>query len=149
VVTLGAPALLVLQFCAKGALEDLLIAQPEVAEPELLHFCVGIAAGMQYLASRAFVHRDLASRNVVVDSGNTPKVSDFGLSKKLGSAVYYRSRYAGLQDVCSAHRTNYATDWFRDWAGQRNVDQFASGLVGATVRPCDTRATTILCPPPC
>lgn len=59
----------------------------------LASFCAGITRGMEYLASRRFVHRDLASRNILVDAADKVKVSDFGLSRALvrKSATYYRS----------------------------------------------------------
>ena len=41
---------------------------------QLLQFCVGVAAGMACLARRKFVHRDLASHNVLLDSMDTAKV---------------------------------------------------------------------------
>eukprot|EP00041_Stephanoeca_diplocostata_P035344 m.1242679 g.1242679 ORF g.1242679 m.1242679 type:complete len:1001 (-) comp24683_c0_seq19:4077-7079(-) len=57
----------------------------------LLNYCVGIASGMKYLASKSFVHRDLAARNVLVDIADRPKVADFGLSREVPDAEYYRS----------------------------------------------------------
>ena len=59
-------------------------SQPAPIEDSvLLGYCIGIAAGMQYLSGKKFVHRDLASRNVLVDSRKQPKVSDMGLSRDL------------------------------------------------------------------
>ena len=89
VVTRGEPALLVLQFCEKGAL-DALLKSGDHPQERLTGFVVGIANGMAYLASRGFVHRDLASRNVLVDAMWTCKVADFGLSRDIGGSDYYK-----------------------------------------------------------
>jgi len=40
----------------------------------LLKFCQEIAAGMAYLSGKQFVHRDLATRNILVSESVTCKV---------------------------------------------------------------------------
>ena len=77
VVTSGDPYMLVLQFCDKGALNAVL-EQTDVGTDRQLRFAVGIAAGMAYLSARRFVHRDLASRNVLLSGADVVKVADFG-----------------------------------------------------------------------
>ena len=53
----------------------------------LRHSQVGVAkqilAGMIYLSDRKFVHRDLASRNCLMDQNCVVKIADFGLSQKM------------------------------------------------------------------
>ena len=55
---------------------------------QLLDFCHQISAGMTYLSDKAFVHRDIAARNILL-SGKTCKV-----------CIY--------QELIEEHSTNYS-----------------------------------------
>ncbi|KAM6902973.1 LOW QUALITY PROTEIN: muscle, skeletal receptor tyrosine-protein kinase [Xenentodon cancila] len=65
------------------------------AEPlscvEQLSVSKEIAAGMAYLSERKFVHRDLATRNCLVGEEMVVKIADFGLSRNIYSADYYKA----------------------------------------------------------
>lgn len=44
---------------------------------------------MEYLGEKKIVHRDLATRNILVANENHVKISDFGLAQVMGSNNYY------------------------------------------------------------
>ena len=46
--------------------------------------------GMNYLALRHFVHRDLATRNCLVGEKLVVKIGDFGMSRDIYSSDYYK-----------------------------------------------------------
>lgn len=62
----------------------------ELGLSQMLHIGTQIAAGMVYLSSQHFVHRDLATRNCLVGNGLLVKIGDFGMSRDIYSSDYYR-----------------------------------------------------------
>uniref|UniRef100_A0A914D9T3 receptor protein-tyrosine kinase n=1 Tax=Acrobeloides nanus TaxID=290746 RepID=A0A914D9T3_9BILA len=67
-----------------GSLENYLKKHQDHLEPqELVLYCYQIASAMEYLISRQIIHRDLASRNVLVRKRDHVEVTDFGLSAVL------------------------------------------------------------------
>lgn len=77
------PGFIVLEHMGKGDLKALLQISKESQKPfdarQLLDMGQQVASALAYIASKSFVHRDIAARNVLVSNENALKLADFGL----------------------------------------------------------------------
>lgn len=90
--------MMVQELVALGSMLDYILENQEKINPnfELKIWAAQIACGMNYLESQHFVHRDLAARNILLSSRNQAKISDFGLSRVLGTGNdYYQATQGG------------------------------------------------------
>jgi len=79
------PALLLLAYCSEGTLETLANAasSDSMSVAERLTYIAQTLQGLQYIAARRIVHRDVAARNVLLDATMTCKVGDLGMATAL------------------------------------------------------------------
>ena len=91
VVTIGAPLLVVMEYCEHGSFNHYL-AKNDLANHVKVMLAADCADGLAYLASIKLVHRDVAARNVLVSSERRAKIADFGMSRETVGSDYYRSK---------------------------------------------------------
>ncbi|XP_067931127.1 hepatocyte growth factor receptor-like [Watersipora subatra] len=86
----GERPMVVLPYMENGDLCSLVKREDlELILSDILHFGLQIANGMSYLAKERFVHRDLATRNCMVNGSFIVKISDFGMSRDIYEKDYY------------------------------------------------------------
>ncbi|XP_022101392.1 proto-oncogene tyrosine-protein kinase receptor Ret-like isoform X2 [Acanthaster planci] len=66
---------------------------------EILSFAMQIASGMEFLASKSCIHRDLATRNILLGEDLVAKVSDFGLARDVQDSSSYEMKSHGRVPV--------------------------------------------------
>jgi len=75
---------IITEFLDHGSLFHLVFSDSKIDANLLMNVVKGIASGMLHLHREGLVHRDLATRNILLGSGNQVKITDFGLSRMAG-----------------------------------------------------------------
>nr|XP_054358634.1 tyrosine-protein kinase transmembrane receptor ROR2 isoform X3 [Pongo pygmaeus] len=105
-VTKDQPLSMIFSYCSHGDLHEFLVMRSPHSDvgstdddrtvksalepPDFVHLVAQIAAGMEYLSSHHVVHKDLATRNVLVYDKLNVKISDLGLFREVYAADYYK-----------------------------------------------------------
>ena len=96
------PAFIMMEYMEEGDLSQFLqrytdivpvttfSSDTQITTSTLVYMASQIASAMQYLTSRNYIHRDLASRNCLVGGNFIVKLADFGMSRSLYQSHYYR-----------------------------------------------------------
>lgn len=76
---------LALEYCGGGSLEDR-IAHSPMAPRDAAELVAKLAEAMDHAHQARVIHRDLKPANVLFDESGEPKITDFGLAKKVGES---------------------------------------------------------------
>ncbi|XP_053322034.1 tyrosine-protein kinase JAK2 [Spea bombifrons] len=92
---------LIMEYLPYGSLRDYLQKHKERLDfKKLLQYSTQICKGMEYLTVKRYIHRDLATRNILVENESRVKIGDFGLTKVLPQdKEYYKVKDPGESPI--------------------------------------------------
>ncbi|CAH0390440.1 unnamed protein product [Bemisia tabaci] len=113
VCTKNEPIYNVMEFMLYGDLKTYLLARrhivneqskngeesDEVSSKRLTQMALDIARALSYLAENKYVHRDVASRNCLINAQRTTKLGDFGMTRPTFENDYYKFNRKGMLPV--------------------------------------------------
>ncbi|XP_076285290.1 uncharacterized protein LOC143211458 [Lasioglossum baleicum] len=107
----GEPVLTVMEFMLYGDLKTYLLARrhlvndqsyedsDEISSKKLTAMALDVARALSYLAQLKYVHRDVASRNCLVNAQRMVKLGDFGMTRPMYEHDYYKFNRKGMLPV--------------------------------------------------
>ncbi|KAE8743927.1 NeuroparsinReceptor [Frankliniella occidentalis] len=105
------PVYTVMEFMLYGDLKTYLLARrhlvyekvseesDEVSNKRLTSMALDVARALSYLAELKYVHRDVASRNCLVNVSRVVKLGDFGMTRPMFENDYYKFNRKGMLPV--------------------------------------------------
>eukprot|EP01118_Nematostelium_gracile_P007817 TRINITY_DN2567_c0_g2_i7.p1 TRINITY_DN2567_c0_g2~~TRINITY_DN2567_c0_g2_i7.p1 ORF type:complete len:366 (-),score=84.12 TRINITY_DN2567_c0_g2_i7:93-1190(-) len=79
---------IVLEWCSGGDLDQIIHDTGKIFTiGEVINITTQIAKGLAYLHSKNIIHKDIKSRNILLDRNGVPKIADYGLSNLKNSTL--------------------------------------------------------------
>jgi serine/threonine protein kinase/formylglycine-generating enzyme required for sulfatase activity len=102
-----------LEFCEGGTLTDQL-KKKRPTPREAAELIETLARAMHYAHLRGVVHRDLKPGNVLLTADGTPKITDFGLAKRIGAEARDVSQSGAIMGTAAYMAPEQAAGKVRD-----------------------------------
>lgn len=111
VCTKEEPIYTIMEFMLYGDLKTFLLARrhlvndktieesDEISSKKLTLMALDVARGLSYLAQLKYVHRDVASRNCLINAQRIVKLADFGMTRPMFENDYYKFTRKGMLPV--------------------------------------------------
>lgn len=111
VCTKQEPVYTVMEFMLYGDLKTYLLARrhlvnnnvideaEDISPKRLTGMALDVARGLSYLSQLRYVHRDIASRNCLINAQRVVKLGDFGMTRPVSENDYYRFHRKGMLPV--------------------------------------------------
>ncbi|RZC34381.1 Pkinase Tyr, ANF receptor and/or Peripla BP 6 domain containing protein [Asbolus verrucosus] len=111
VCTKQEPIYTIMEYMLYGDLKTFLLARrhlvndktieesDEISSKKLTMMALDVARGLSYLAQLKYVHRDVASRNCLINAQRTVKLGDFGMTRPMFENDYYKFTRKGMLPV--------------------------------------------------
>lgn len=105
------PVLTVMEFMLYGDLKTYLLARrhlvndqkyedsEEISSKKLTAMALDVGRALSYLAQLKYVHRDVASRNCLINAQRVVKLGDFGMTRPMYENDYYKFNRKGMLPV--------------------------------------------------
>mmetsp|Transcript_34999 Transcript_34999/g.56710 ORF Transcript_34999/g.56710 Transcript_34999/m.56710 type:complete len:975 (-) Transcript_34999:244-3168(-) len=94
-VNLDRKPCLLTEHCSRGDLKMLLSKGGDFKQRHVYHnLFIDVCEGLSYLHNRNIIHRDIATRNILIRGNGTAVLSDYGLSRLLRKKGYYGNNRA-------------------------------------------------------
>ncbi len=122
------PAMLVMEYGAKGSLYHYLHSEEDIPWGLRLRMAEELARGLAYLHQEKVVHRDIKSLNVVLDRDHHAKWCDFGLAQLKIHSTMTSKRAENTGQLVGTTRW-MAPELFDEEPHSRGSDLWALGMV--------------------
>ncbi len=78
---------LIMEYVGGGSLADLLHQQPQLPIPQVLAIALELADALTRAHHLKVIHRDIKPANVLLAEDGTPRLTDFGIARVIGSNI--------------------------------------------------------------
>ena len=115
--TKGKKLNIVLEFCSKGSLSNLIKTYKNLNENIIRKYISQILDGLEYLHANNIIHRDIKCANILIGEGGICKLTDFGEAKlikkekNLNSSIHGTANWIAPEIIKSSAETRFSDIW--------------------------------------